>query len=147
MIADRSYVGENRARRERLNALVSRLGDRGIAIPMPDGRTVAAVSAHVAFRDRRIVVPLDARERAGISAPPEPLDRDAIDWINDSAKVPAPALPPRVAAELAMTVAARLAALGEGRLTADAAAGRPIDVVRAARRREHLDAIERGIGT
>jgi hypothetical protein len=141
MIADRSCVDENRARRERLNTLVGRLGDRGLAMPMPDGWTVAAVSARVAFRDRRIVVPLDARERAGNSARRKPLDRGAIDWINDSAKVLAPALPPRVAAELAMTVDARLAALGEGRLAADADAGRPIDVVRAAHHREHLDAI------
>jgi hypothetical protein len=39
-----------------------------------------------------------------------------------------------------------VAALSDGALAANAAAGRPISVLRAEHRREHLDEIERALG-
>ncbi len=150
MPADHSYVAQNREQRHRLSALVTRLTDRQLATAMDAGWTVAAVLAHVAFWDQRILVLLDAWERAGASAVPKPLDHAAVDWINDSAKALALALPPRAAAELAVHLAERVDAKLEGLddtwLAANAAAGHPLNTLRATHRREHLDAIERAVG-
>ena len=72
---------------------------------MEAGWTVAAVLAHAAFWDQRIVVLLDQWEQRGPSwTPPLEVERDG-DWINDAAKALCLALPPRVAADLAVSVA------------------------------------------
>ena len=59
------------------------------------------------------------------------------------------ALPPRAAARLAVAAAeaadARVAGLKDEFLTANAAAGGPINPLRATHRKEHLDEIERGL--
>src|SRR4029434_7489333 len=65
MAADRSYVAENRAQLERLQAVVDRLSDRDLAHPMDAGWTVAGVLAHLAFWDYRIVTLLDGRGPRG----------------------------------------------------------------------------------
>lgn len=146
MLVDRPYVAENDAERERLRTLVGRLSDQDLARPMEAGWTVAGVLAHVAFWDQRIVVLLDEWERKGSSwAPPLEAARD-VDWINDAAKALCLALPPRVAAELALSVAEtvdrRVAAVSDALIQANARAG-ALNWRRAAHRREHLDEIER----
>ena len=45
----RTYVAETDAERDRLRALVRRLGDQDLPRPMEAGWTVAAVLAHAAF--------------------------------------------------------------------------------------------------
>jgi hypothetical protein len=145
-MADRSYVAENRAQLERLRALVDKLTDRELASPMDAGWTVAGVLAHLAFWDQRIVTLVD-RWADGRGTPPPANDQAAVDWINDAGKPLCLALPPRVAARMAIDAALaaddRVAGLSDALLTANAAAGTPIGPLRAAHRREHLDEIER----
>ena len=149
MPVDRTYVAENDVERERLRALVRRLGDQDLARPMEAGWTVAAVLAHAAFWDQRIAVLLDQWGQRGPSwTPPHEVERD-VDWINDAAKALCLALPPRVAAELALSVAEavdrRVAAVSDAIIEANARAGAPLNWRRAEHRREHLDEIERAL--
>jgi Mycothiol maleylpyruvate isomerase N-terminal domain len=147
---DRSYVAENDVQRERLRTFARRLGDRDLARPMDAGWTVAAVLAHLAFWDQRILVLLDQWERMGPSwTPPLELPSD-VDWINDSAKALCLAMRPRGAAELALSVAEtvdrRVAAVSDAIIEANARAGGLLNWRRAEHRREHLDEIERALG-
>ncbi len=146
MAADRTYVAENRVQLERLRALVDKLSDRELAGPMDAGWTVAGVLAHLAFWDQRIVTLVD-RWADGRGTPPPAYDEAAVEWINDAGKPLCLALPPRVAARMAIDAAIaaddRVAGLSDEQLAANAAAGTPISPLRAAHRREHLDEIER----
>jgi hypothetical protein len=150
MVADRSYVTENRREYRRLQALVARLSDAELGRALDAGWTVAGVLGHLAFWDQRTVVLLDQWDRDGTSAAPRMLDEADVDWINDASKPFLLALPPRRAAELAVAIAAaadaRVAALADDRVTANAAAGAPVNLVRAEHRREHLDQIEQALG-
>jgi hypothetical protein len=151
MATDRSYVAENQTQLARLEALVGKLGDRELSRPLEAGWTVAGVLAHLAFWDYRIVTLLDAWGADGRGTPPPAYDEAAVNWINDAGKPLCLGLPPRVAARLAVDAAiaadARVAGLSEAQLAANAAAGRPISVLRAEHRREHLDEIERALAT
>ena len=150
MATDRSYVTQNQTQRARLEALVSRLGERELSRPLEAGWTVAGVLAHLAFWDYRVVTLLDAWGADGRGTPPPRLLGEAdVDWINDAGKPLCLGLPPRVAARLAVEAAVaadqRVAALGDTALAANQAAGSPISVLRAEHRREHLDEIERAL--
>jgi uncharacterized damage-inducible protein DinB len=148
MPVDRSYVAENDAERKRLRALVRRLSDEDLARPMDAGWTVAGVLAHVALWDQRILVLLDEWERRGPSWTPPVEDARDVDWVNDAAKPLCLALPPRVAAELALSVAEtvdeRVAAVSDALIEANARAG-VLNWRRAEHRREHLDEIDRAL--
>lgn len=141
---DRAWAAENRLERERLHALVARLGEDDLRRPMPGGWTVAAVLAHLAFWDQRTLVLLEQWSRTG--RPPRSMNETDVDWINDAAKPLCLALAPREAARLALMAAdavdAAVEALSDDRLAANAGAGRPLNVRRAEHRREHLDAID-----
>jgi uncharacterized damage-inducible protein DinB len=147
MPVDRSYVALNDAERQRLRALVQRLSDQDLARAMEAGWTVAGVLAHVAFWDQRIVALLDEWDRKGPSWTPPLEDARDVDWINDAAKALCLALPPRVAAELALSVAEtvdrRVAAVSDAVIEANTRAGGVLNWRRAEHRREHLDEIER----
>src|SRR5918911_4071613 len=106
---------------------------------MPDGWTIAAVLAHLAFWDNRAVVLVERWRRAGVG--PSPIDVDAV---NEAAKPQWLALAPRAAAEGAVQ-AARAA---DGALDAadetllrEIAAVNEINLSRALHRAEHLDQI------
>jgi len=146
-MADRSYVAENDRERRRLEALVGKLDDAALSRAMPAGWTVAAVLAHLAFWDQRIVL-LSEQLRRGASVPPA--EAGNVDWINDAAKPTQLALAPRRAATLAVETARAadraVAALSDDLLAKNAAAGSPINLLRAEHRREHLDEIEHGLG-
>jgi len=144
MAADRSYVSVNDRERHRLEALVDKLDDKALSHPMPAGWTIAGVLAHLAFWDERIVVLIELLKRgAGIPPMENPVD---VEWINDAAKPAQLALPPRRAATLAVEAARAtdqaVAALSDDLLAKNAAAGSPINLLRAEHRREHLDEIE-----
>jgi hypothetical protein len=146
MAADRSYIAENDRERRRLEALVGKLDDAGLSRAMPAGWTVAGVLAHLAFWDQRILVLIELLERGA----PVPLeDEEDVDWINDAAKALQLALPPRRAATLAVETARAtdhaVATLSDELLARNAAAGSPINLVRARHRREHLDEIEQAL--
>ena len=145
MSVDRGFVEENRQARDRLAGLVGRLSDAELARPLPAGWTGAAVLAHVAFWDQRILVLLEQSQKPGARASSRIHEAD-VDWINDSAKALCLALPPRRAAELAVAVAAavdgRIEALSDDFVTRNAATDPPINLHRAEHRRQHLDEIE-----
>src|SRR5262245_10102478 len=145
-MVDRSIVAKNDAERKRLRALVDRLTDAELAHPMPAGWTVAGVLGHLAFWDQRIVALVDRWRQAGASAALQPVNSADIDWVNDAAKPLLLGLPPRRAAELAVAIAdaadGKIESLPDAFVSANAAAGNPVNLVRAEHRREHLDEIE-----
>jgi len=147
MAADRSYIAENDRERHRLEALVGKLDDTALSRAMPAGWTVAGVLAHLAFWDQRIVTFIDLLKR-GVKIPAE--DPIEIEWINEAAKPTQLALPPRRAATLAVDTARAIdqavATLSDELLARNAAAGSPINLLRAEHRREHLDEIEQMLG-
>jgi uncharacterized damage-inducible protein DinB len=149
MSADRTYIARNDAERARLRALVARLSDADLARPMPAGWTVAAVLAHLAFWDQRIMVLLERWEQSP-SAVPRVINEADVDWVNDAAKPHFLAMPPRRAAELAVAIAeavdAKVAALPDDLLARNEAAGKPLSMTRAEHRREHLGEIEHVLG-
>jgi hypothetical protein len=150
MAADRAYVATNAAQRERLRTLVDRASDEDLRRPLPAGWTVAATLAHLAFWDQRILVLLERWDRGGAGSEPRQVNQADVDWINDSAKALCLALPPRLAAQLAVSTAEavdrKLEALTDQRLAANVAAGSPLNLLRAQHRREHLDEVERALG-
>jgi hypothetical protein len=119
------------------------VSDADLARPTPGGWTIASSLAHVAFWDQRVLYWLDRWERGEA---PRGLDHADGDWINDAGKPLLLALPPRVAARLAVEIAERvdrrLAALSDERVAANRAAGEPILLARARHRKTHLDEIE-----
>lgn len=149
MNVDRSYVAENDAQRERLRALVARLSDAELGRSLSAGWTVAGVLGHLAFWDQRLLVLLERWEREGPSAVPRALDHGVVDWINDAAKPLLLALPPRRAADVTLAIAEavdrKARALPDEFVVRNAAAGSPVNLLRAQHRREHLDEIERAL--
>ena len=145
MPADRSHEAKNDAERKRLRAFIARSSDADLSRPMPGGWTVAAVLAHAAFWDARAIYFIDTWGPGGDPTTYEPEDTDAA---NDSAKPLCLALPPRIAAELALRLAeesdARVKALSDAMLARIAEiGGPPFNLARAIHRKEHLDEIER----
>ena len=135
MATDRSYVAENRAQLGAASRPHRQAQRPAAGRPLEAGWTVAGVLAHLAFWDQRVVTLIDAWA-GGRGTPPVAYDGAAVDWINDAGKPLCLALPPRVAARLAVEAAVaadeRVAGLSEAQLAANAAAGQPDQ--RAARR-------------
>jgi hypothetical protein len=145
MSVDRTYIAQNDAERGRLRGLVGRLSDADLARAMPAGWTVAGILAHLAFWDQRILVLLEQWERLP-SKPPRIENEADTDWINDASKPLLLALAPRQAANLAVAIAEtvddKVAALPDDLVARNAAAGSPLNLLRAEHRAEHLREIE-----
>jgi hypothetical protein len=145
MSVDRTYIAQNDAERGRLRGLVGRLSDADLARAMPAGWTVAGVLAHLAFWDQRILVLLEQWEQSP-STPPRIENEADTDWINDASKPLLLALAPRQAADLTITIAeivdGKVAALPDDLVARNAAAGSPLNLLRAQHRAEHLREIE-----
>ena len=145
MSADRTYIVQNDAERGRLRALVGRLSDADLARAMPAGWTIAGILAHLAFWDQRILVLLEQWEQSP-SKPPRIENEADTDWINDASKPLLLALAPRQAAELAVAIAetvdGKVATLPDDLVARNAAAGSPLNLLRAEHRAEHLREIE-----
>lgn len=94
------FIEENNSSRRRLEALAARLTDLDLARTTPFGWTVAALLAHLAFMDRRVLVLLQRWQSEGFS--PSPLEERSI---NDANKLIFHALPPRAALELCLSSA------------------------------------------
>ena len=141
------YIEANRVQRERLKALVAKLSDDDLRREVGAGWTVAATLAHIAFWDQRVLKLLHRVERQGVGPSPHPADVDAI---NDAAKALCLALPPRTAAQLAVSTAEELdrelEKLPDDMLEELAGAGQPIKLLRAEHREYHVDEIEQLIG-
>jgi len=146
MAVDRSHNALNDTQRARLEAFVSGQSDADLQRPLPAGWTVAGVLAHIAFWDQRAFLLLDDWEKTGKT--PKALDEapGAIDWVNDASKPMFLAMPPRRAAELAVSIAratdAKVAGLRDELIEKNKAAGTPVSLDRAAHRMEHLDEME-----
>jgi hypothetical protein len=147
MAVDRSFVKHNKAALDRLKAFVDSASDADLARPLPAGWTIAGVLAHLAYWDQRIVLLMDQWGADGRGTPPTDIAEAALDWVNDAGKPLCLALPPRVAAKLAVEIAMaadqRVEAATDALLEANRAAGSPLSMDRAEHRRVHLDEIER----
>ena len=130
----------------RLRELVGDLGDERLSTPMDAGWTVAAVLAHMAFWDYRIVTVLDLLGPDGSGWPPT-YEEETVDWINDATKPIFLSLPPRVAAQTALDAAeaadAAVAAMSDELLSKNEELGLVVNPFRSEHRNEHLDDLER----
>jgi hypothetical protein len=144
MSGDRAYVEENTRERERLRALVERLGDDELRRPVNEHWTVAGVLGHIAFWDGRALALAGKLERSDPFTPSD-VEPEDVDWINDAARPLIHAIPPREAARLAISVAeetdGRVASLPPDRMY-PADPDSPLNALRATHRAEHLDEIE-----
>jgi hypothetical protein len=144
MPEERPYVEENTRERERLRALVERLGDDELVAPVNEYWTVAGVFGHIAFWDARILALAGKLERGEPFAPTD-TDPEDVDWINDASRPLIHAIAPREAARLALQIAeetdALVATLPPERLHPRDPES-PLYAFRAVHRGEHLDDVE-----
>lgn len=140
---ERSYVEANTRERVRLRALVEGLDDDALTAPVNEYWTVAGVMGHIAYWDIRFLVLAEKIQRG---EPWEPGDAEPEgDWLNDTTRPLIHAIPPRVAAQLALQTAeqcdALVAELPPERLW-PGDPDCPISAHRYEHRAEHLDEIE-----
>jgi hypothetical protein len=95
---DRPFVIENARERKRLQILVAGLTEEDLAYSMGTNWTVAIALAHLATWDQRAFVLMRKWKEEGVS--PNPLD---IDVFNETLHPLWSALPPRIAADLALS--------------------------------------------
>jgi mycothiol maleylpyruvate isomerase-like protein len=135
----------NRASRDRLAAVIARLGDRSVALA--EGWTAAGLLAHLAFWDGLAAARV---EKYVSDRKPMEHSSDALTEFINAAGLPQwAATPLAVAADLATGAAARIDRIIEG-LPKDAfdgirAMNKPRLLDRSLHRKEHLDEIERAL--
>lgn len=131
------------ASRTRLRDLVGSLTDEQLGVTLPNGWPIYVALAHVAFWDQRSCVLMNTWLKEGIAPSPCPIDIDAI---NDTLVPFLAALPPRGAAELAVSCAeavdARLAQAPDDFIAGLVALGGRFRLYRSDHRTVHLDRIE-----
>ncbi len=136
------FLEENSASRRRLEALVAHLAPADLARSTPDGWTVAALLAHMAFHDRRHLVLLQRWQAQGVGE--APLD---VDTINNALKPIFLALEPKAAVEVCLTSAqaidTALETVTPELLAEIQASGVWFRPNRSLHRNGHLDGIER----
>lgn len=144
MSLDRSYVEQNTRERERLRALVARLGDDELRSDVNQHWTVAGVLGHIAFWDARALALADKLER-GVPFSPSDAEPEDVDWVNDATRPLIHAIEPGEAARLAVRLAEetdrRVASLPPDRMLPNDP-NSPLNSLRATHRGEHLDEIE-----
>lgn len=143
MIKD--HNARNRAARERLDALIGRLGERDVVLD--DGWTAAALLAHLAFWDRLAVARLEKHLREG---EPPIFATDAVTDLTNAAamwqwKTTPPGLAGAQAREAAAEIDRLIETLPTEKLNGLKAVGRPFLIDRSEHRKEHLDQIERAL--
>jgi uncharacterized damage-inducible protein DinB len=139
------YAEDNNASRRRLKALVKDLSNADLARSTDYGWTVAALLAHLAFWDQRMIMILKRWKEARLDA--SPIDANVV---NDSLRVLCHALEPRKAIELCLSSAeaadaelAKLTAEEVKRIEEHAAAtDTQFRMNRSLHRNGHLDDIE-----
>ena len=94
------YSEQNALSRRRLEMLVRGFSDEDLARSTDYGWTVAALLAHLAFWDQRVLVILRRWKEEGFD--PSPIDAAAV---NDSLRVICQALEPRTTIELCLSCA------------------------------------------
>lgn len=142
-----SHLQENAQQLGRMRALVERLSDRDLGRPVNDAWSIAGVLGHLAFWDGRALV-LAERLRRGVPFSASDAEPEDVDWINDAARPLIHAIPPEIAAGLALEIAQRTDATVASLSAEEASAAwpndpeSPLNLNRAAHRGEHLDEIE-----
>jgi hypothetical protein len=139
------YARQNEESRQRLETLVRGLSDADLARSTDYGWTVAALLAHLAFWDQRMIMILKRWKEEGLDA--SPIDAGVV---NDSLRVICHALEPRRAIELCFSSAeaadaelAKLTAEEVKRMEEHAAAtDTQFRMNRSLHRNGHLDDIE-----
>jgi len=138
----RPFIEENLKECKRLCSLVERLSDEQLSITMENGWTIAVAFAHLAFWDQLYLRLLKKWKSDGVA--PSPID---IDVINDSLLPLWLALPPRSAANLAVTSAEAIDRELEeapSELISDIQKlGEKFRLYRSIHRKMHLDEIEK----
>ena len=135
------FVIENARERERLRALISQMTDKELNLPLEAGWTVAAALAHLAFWDQRSLVLLRKWKKSGVAA--SPVD---VDVTNDAILPLCLAIPPRAAANLAVSCAdaidRELEEASSELIAAIESLGGRFRLYRSEHRKLHLDEIE-----
>ncbi len=138
------YAQANAVEREHLLSLVNRLTDDELNHPLAAGWTVAGVLAHLAFWDLRALTFLKKWRQDGIG--PSPIDTDIV---NEVMREHCTAIPPRLAAQLAISSASAIdeaiEQLDAPMLAAVETKGSTVHLNRAAHRQAHLGQIEQAL--
>ena len=138
---DRSFVAENEKERERMRSLVKRLTDEDLSLHLGNGWTIAVVLAHLSFWDQRSLFLMRKWRQSGVE--PSPID---IDITNDSLLSLWQAIPPRAAANLAISSAEainrELEEAAPDLITEIEGLGEKFRLYRSIHRKLHLDEIE-----
>ncbi|MEZ4864217.1 MAG: maleylpyruvate isomerase N-terminal domain-containing protein [Caldilineaceae bacterium] len=139
------FVEENTASRRKLVTLVSHLSDEELALVTPYGWTVAALLAHMAWWDQRVLVLLRRWKEQGVDE--SPVDSQLI---NDALKPLCHALEPRAAVQLCLASAtetdAEVAATSPELIAQIEAGPTHFRFNRALHRNDHIRDIEALIG-
>ena len=140
---DRPFAAENTKERNRLIALVGRLTDQELRLPLGKDWTIAVALAHLSFWDQRALFLLRRWRKSGTVAA-SPID---IDLTNDSLLSLWSALPPRAAADLAVSSAEQidreLEAAPADLIAKIEGLGENFRLYRSLHRKMHLDEIEK----
>ncbi len=141
---ERAFVAENGRERKKLKLLVSRLTDAQLSLSIDHTWTIAVALAHLAFWDQRCLSLMRKWKSSGVS--PSPID---IDVTNDCLLPLWQALPPRVAANLAVSSAEAVdRALEEAPsdlISEIEGLGERFRLYRSEHRKLHLDEIEEAL--
>ena len=138
---DRPFVTENAKERERLRSLVECLTDEQLCLPLGGGWTIAVALAHLSFWDQRSLFLMRKWKQSGVE--PSPID---IDITNDSLLSQWRAIPPRDAANLAISSAEaidrELTEASSDFIAEIEGLGENFRLYRSIHRKLHLDQIE-----
>jgi len=139
---NRPFVAENTKERERLSCRVENLTDEELSLPLGKDWTIAVALAHLSFWDQRSLFLVRKWKKSGV-VEPSPID---IDVTNDSLLSIWLAIPPRVAANLAVSSAAEidreLEEASSDLITKIESLGEKFRLYRSVHRKLHLDEIE-----
>jgi len=139
---DRPFVAENTKERERLISLVGNLTDEELSLPLGDDWTIAVALGHLSFWDQRSLFLMRKWKKSGV-VEPSPID---IDVTNDSLLSIWLAIPPREAANLAVSSAEEidreLEEASSDLITKIESLGEKFRLYRSIHRKLHLDEIE-----
>jgi len=145
MPLDQPYIAQNAAGREQLKALVNRLSDQQLGHPLEAGWTVSAVLAHLAFWDQRALLLIEKWQKEGVG--PSSMDTDIV---NEATRRLCLAIPPRTAADIALSAAAAIdqaiERLSPEMLKEIETTATTVRLDRAHHRREHIEEIKTALG-
>jgi len=138
---DRNFVTENAKEREKLCSLVAGITDEELSLPLGGDWTIAVALAHLAFWDQRSLLLMRKWQQSGVE--PSPID---IDVINDSLLPLLRVIPPRAAADLAVSSAEaidrELQKASSDLIDSIESLGEKFRLYRSIHRKLHLDEIE-----